>query len=648
MKWRELLAETTATIGERPAARWLCEVASGADRIEDVLDEPATQRMVAHLDAMIERHRAGEPLAYVLGRWSFRHLDLAVDRRVLIPRPETEVVAGVAIDLARGLPRPLTLADLGTGSGAIGLALADELPLDGVSIWLTDASPDAIDVARANLAGIGRRGANVRIAEGSWFDALPAGVVADLVVANPPYVATGSSLVDEAVVAWEPHDALFAGSDGLDAIRVLVAGAPSRVRARRMARAGDRCRSRPRRGAPPRGPRVHRRGDPARSRRARPGRRRACVLTTAIAMTMLGEGELPGSGGVAESDRSLARGLARLTRSEMSTAWIGDDGRAARRGARIGTAIAVGVFLLLATNGRPWHVFDRGPFSSDFYDAQARALSRGHLAVDPAVASIEGFVHDGQVHFYYGIVPALARLPISAFTHALDGRLVLASLLGGLTVGCLAAARLLQRARGALAIDVPSRRWAWTTGVFAAAVGLSTPLLWLSSRALVYHEAELWGAALAILGFERVVVWWSTRRDVDLAWASGAAALALGTRGSSGSGPALALGGLVVVLLWRRAWRDAATTALAAAVPVLLYAAVNAARFGTPFSVPFDAQVLNAFSAPRRAALEDNRGTLFGLKFMPTAALQYLRPDTVAPRRSVPVALVGRPGGCRR
>ena len=166
---------TAVKVGERPAARWLCEVASGADRLDDVLDEPATERMVAHLDAMLARHAAGEPLAYVLGRWGFRHLDLAVDRRVLIPRPETEVVAGVAIELAAALARPITVADLGTGSGAIGLALADELPVEGVTVWLTDESPDALDVARANLAGIGRRAANVRVAEGSWFDALPAG-----------------------------------------------------------------------------------------------------------------------------------------------------------------------------------------------------------------------------------------------------------------------------------------------------------------------------------------------------------------------------------------------------------------------------------------------------------------------------------------
>ncbi len=228
--WRQLLAETTAAVGERPAARWLCEVASGADRIEDVLDEPATQRMVAHLDAMVARHGAGEPLAYVLGRWGFRHLDLAVDRRVLIPRPETEVVAGVAIELARTLPPPIVIADLGTGSGAIGLALVDELPLEGTTVWLTDASPDALDLARANLAGVGRRAANGRVAAGDWFAALPAGTTLDLAVANPPYVADGAADLDDAVREWEPHAALFAGPDGLDAIRAIVAAAPGHVR----------------------------------------------------------------------------------------------------------------------------------------------------------------------------------------------------------------------------------------------------------------------------------------------------------------------------------------------------------------------------------------------------------------------------------
>ena len=231
-EWRELYRRTRDEVGD-PVARWLCEEASGADStggLESVLGESATPRMAAHLDAMVARYCSGEPLAYVLGHWSFRHLDLAVDRRVLIPRPETEVVAGVAIELARGLDPPLTVADLGTGSGAIGLALADELPLDGVTVWMTDASREALAVAGANLAGLGHRGRNVRLASGPWFDALPAGTTLDLAVANPPYIADDSPDVEAGVRDWEPPAALFAGSDGLDAIRAIVGDAPRWIR----------------------------------------------------------------------------------------------------------------------------------------------------------------------------------------------------------------------------------------------------------------------------------------------------------------------------------------------------------------------------------------------------------------------------------
>jgi release factor glutamine methyltransferase len=192
--------------------------------------EPVTSKMVAHLDEMIARSRAGEPLAYVLGRWSFRHLDLAVDRRVLIPRPESEVVAGVAIELAGAIEGQRVVADLGTGSGAIGLSLAAELPVRGTTVWLTDASEDALAVARANLAGIGRAAGNVRIGAGSWFEALPDDESFDVIVSNPPYVANDSPDLAESVRDWEPAIALFAGDDGLKDLRLLIAGAPAHLR----------------------------------------------------------------------------------------------------------------------------------------------------------------------------------------------------------------------------------------------------------------------------------------------------------------------------------------------------------------------------------------------------------------------------------
>ncbi len=231
--WRQLWAETADAVGDRSRARWLCEVASASVDGDDFLarlDEPATVRMVSHLDAMVSRYRTGEPLQYVLGEWSFRHITLSVDRRVLIPRPETELVAGVAIELAAQCGPRRVVADLGTGSGAIGLSMAYELPRAGTEVWITDASADAIDVARANLAGIGPAATNVRVAHGSWFDALPPDVHVDVLVSNPPYVALGSPDLDADVGEWEPAGALFAGADGLDDLRVLAAGAPDRLR----------------------------------------------------------------------------------------------------------------------------------------------------------------------------------------------------------------------------------------------------------------------------------------------------------------------------------------------------------------------------------------------------------------------------------
>ena len=246
LPWRQLRDESLAKLraaGVEDAEvelRWIVERASGRTPAEQVaaLDEPATVREVSFVDQMVARRAAGEPLQYVLGRWAFRTLELMVDRRVLIPRPETEVVAGLALDAlaawdrrhapGAGQPQPVPVAvDLGTGSGAIALSLAAER-WPHVEVWATDASPDALAVARANLAGLGRRAGVVRLVEGDWFAALPEDLRGrvDLVVTNPPYVAEADELPPE-VADWEPRSALLAGPDGLDDICRIVAEAPT-------------------------------------------------------------------------------------------------------------------------------------------------------------------------------------------------------------------------------------------------------------------------------------------------------------------------------------------------------------------------------------------------------------------------------------
>ncbi len=243
--WRALragAAERLADAGIVPAeaeARFMVEQASGygADEWFDAAEAHAPARAEAHLHDMVERRIAGEPLQYVLGAWSFRGLDLMVDRRVLIPRPETEIVVEVALEEAErmGLHRArrrlalvdaapkAVVADLGTGSGAIALALEAELP--DVEVWATDASEDALAVARANVAGCAA--ARVRVAAaGSWLDALPAALrgTLQLVVSNPPYVAEHevASLPDD-VRLHEPRTALVSGPHGTEAIDTLLA-----------------------------------------------------------------------------------------------------------------------------------------------------------------------------------------------------------------------------------------------------------------------------------------------------------------------------------------------------------------------------------------------------------------------------------------
>jgi release factor glutamine methyltransferase len=193
-------------------AELLLADAMGVERAALVADpggevSPAAARVFGE---MVRRRLRREPVAYILGRKGFRQIELAVDGRVLIPRPETELLVEVALE--RDPERAL---DVGTGSGAIALALADELP--GCEVTATDTSPAALEVARANAERLGLSD-RVEFLAGS----VPAGREFDLILANLPYVAeTEWPGLQPEVTQWEPREALLAGRDGLDAYRAL-------------------------------------------------------------------------------------------------------------------------------------------------------------------------------------------------------------------------------------------------------------------------------------------------------------------------------------------------------------------------------------------------------------------------------------------
>ena len=170
------------------------------------------------LRGLVKRRVAGEPLQYVTGETEFCGLKLAVDRRVLIPRPETELL--VEIVAAR---QPATVVDVGTGSGCIALALAQRLPAS--EITATDISPDALAVARVNAARYDSKN-STRFLLGDLLSTLPDSFTADAIVSNPPYIASGElTQLPKEVKDFEPAQALFAGADGLEVIRRLVVDA---------------------------------------------------------------------------------------------------------------------------------------------------------------------------------------------------------------------------------------------------------------------------------------------------------------------------------------------------------------------------------------------------------------------------------------
>lgn len=222
---RQLLAEAAARLGDRADAAILLAHALGKSRTWLVAhaDDPADASDVAAFAALVERRAAGEPVAYLTGHRGFWTLELEVTPATLIPRPETELLVELA--LAK-LPREgsPSVADLGTGSGAIALAIARECP--HARVLATDASAAALAVARRNAAA--NRIDNVAFVESDWFEALEAKRL-DLVVSNPPYIAADDPHLAQADLRFEPASALASGPDGLDDIRRIVDGAQAHL-----------------------------------------------------------------------------------------------------------------------------------------------------------------------------------------------------------------------------------------------------------------------------------------------------------------------------------------------------------------------------------------------------------------------------------
>lgn len=184
-----------------------------ADLVEPTVDQ------FAEFESFVNRRTAREPLAQIIGRKGFRNIELAVDSRVLTPRPETELLVAVA-----KVDRPCGILDVATGSGAVALALADELP--DATIVASDVSPDALAVARANAE---RLGAEITFIESDLLDRIDG--VFDVITANLPYVTSGELVeLEPEITQYEPALALDGGADGLDLVRRLAAQAPSRLK----------------------------------------------------------------------------------------------------------------------------------------------------------------------------------------------------------------------------------------------------------------------------------------------------------------------------------------------------------------------------------------------------------------------------------
>lgn len=328
----------------------------------------------------------------------------------------------------------------------------------------------------------------------------------------------------------------------------------------------------------------------------------------------------------------------------------------------VGVLLALVLFALVLGGGRS-SLLDRDLFGG-FYDGQARSLLDGRLDVDPDVPGIEGFRMGDRTHIYQGLTPALARMPLFVLTDRFDARLTGVSMLLAVLVSGIYVVLAWWRLRRSLLGD---RRPSWfeLVGTSIAVFGvLSSSLLFLASTAWVYHESLIWGAALALGSFTHLVLWLTApgrlrpgpRSLAHLGAAAALGALALNTRSSVGGGPLAALALVALCLLVPPRWVErtlgwvprpegASTRTRVAAIGIVvvgllagvaLYAGVNRARFDSWFGVPLERQVLVGFIPGRLEALQANDGSLFRAEFVPSVALQVVRPDALGFRGQFP------------
>ncbi len=217
------LLESHGVLNARLNAEWLLASVLDLDRVQLYIqyDRPLAEAERTAFAVLVQRRALREPLQYLLGRWQFRELELRVDRRALIPRPETELTAQLAVDAARRFAAP-RVADIGTGSGCIALSVAAEVP--GARVWATDISRDALALARANAS---LSGLAVTFLAGDLYEALPHQMRGsfDVIVSNPPYVAEDEYPLLQPEIGYEPRGALLAAGAGTEFLSRLAVAA---------------------------------------------------------------------------------------------------------------------------------------------------------------------------------------------------------------------------------------------------------------------------------------------------------------------------------------------------------------------------------------------------------------------------------------